>query len=78
MGGRQATMDNPVVILVTVAALLAVVVWFDSRLLVDLAGTPDRELRYFNRNTWAMIIVLSFPIGPMLYLRYAKTPDRYR
>jgi undecaprenyl pyrophosphate phosphatase UppP len=71
-------MDNAVVILVTVAALLAVVVWFDSRLLADLAGTPDHELRYFNRNTWALIIVLSFPVGPMLYLRYAKSPGRYR
>jgi hypothetical protein len=64
------------VILVTVAALLAVVVWFDTRLLADLARTGDRELRYFNRTTWALIIVLSFPIGPMLYLTYAKGPHR--
>jgi hypothetical protein len=35
------------------------------------------ELRYFNRNTWALVIVLSFPIGPALYLRYAKGPRRY-
>ena len=48
------------------------------RCLADLAQTSDLDLRYFNRNTWALIIVLSFPIGPMLYLLYAKNPRRYR
>ena len=61
----------------TVVAILSVVVWFDRRCLADLAQTSDRDLRYFNRNTWALIIVLSFPIGPVLYLRYAKGPGRY-
>jgi hypothetical protein len=70
-------MDNAMVVLGTVAAIVAVVVWFDSRLLADLAETPDQDLRYFNRNSWALIIVLSFPVGPMLYLRYAKGPRRY-
>ncbi|MFR9774784.1 hypothetical protein ACL02O_01850 [Micromonospora sp. MS34] len=63
--------------LVTVAAIMAVVVWFDRRCLAGLAQTSDRNLRHFDRNTWALIIVLSFPIGPMLYLRYAKGPGRY-
>jgi hypothetical protein len=76
-GGRVAVMDDSAVVLVTAAALLAVVVWFDSRLLGDLASTPDRQLRYFNRNAWALIIVVSFPVGPFLYLRYAKGPRRY-
>jgi hypothetical protein len=53
------------------------VVWFDGRCLADLAQTSDRELRCFDRNLWALIIVLSFPIGPMLYLLYAKGPHRY-
>ncbi len=70
-------MDNVMVILVTVVALMAVVVWFDMRCLADLARTSDLELRYFNRNTWALIIVLSFPVGPTLYLLYAKGPRRY-
>jgi hypothetical protein len=52
-------------------------VWFDRRCLADLAQTSDRELHYFDRNVWALIIVLSFPIGPMLYLLYAKGPRRY-
>jgi hypothetical protein len=68
--------DNAVVILATVAVLMAVVVWFDARCLADLSRTRDRDLRYFNRNTWALVIVLSFPVGPMLYLLYAKGPRR--
>ncbi|MFG2039967.1 hypothetical protein [Dactylosporangium sp. NPDC048998] len=62
------------VVLITVVALAGVVVWFDRRCLADLARTGDRELRYFDRNTWALIIVLSFPIGPALYMLYAKGP----
>lgn len=68
---------NLTVALVTLAAVLVAVVWFDRRLLADLAQTPDRALRLFDRNTWALIIVLSFPIGPMLYLGYAKGPGRF-
>jgi hypothetical protein len=63
--------------LITVVVLLSVVVWFDRRCLADLAQTSDRDLRYFNRNTWALLIVLSFPVGPVLYLMYAKGPRRY-
>jgi hypothetical protein len=70
-------MNSATVVLVTVVALMGVVVWFDRRCLADLARTSDRDLRYFNRNTWALVIVLSFPVGPMLYLRYAKGPRRY-
>jgi len=68
--------NQGLVILATVAVLLALVAWFDVRCLADLSRTGDRELRYFDRNTWALIIVLSFPIGPMLYLLYAKGPRR--
>jgi hypothetical protein len=70
-------MNNVTVVLVTVVAIMAVVVWLDRRCLADLAHTSDGDLRYFNRNTWALIIVLSFPIGPMLYLLYAKDPRWY-
>ena len=64
------------VALITAVAILSVVVWFDRRCLADLAQTRDRELRLFDRRTWALIIVLSFPIGPFLYLAYAKGPRR--
>ena len=67
---------NVVVVLVTAVVLLGFVVWFDSRCLADLRATSDRELRLFDRNTWALIIVISFPIGPMMYLMYAKGPGR--
>jgi hypothetical protein len=70
-------MSNVTVVLITAVAILSLVVWFDRRCLVDLARTSDLELRYFDRNVWALIIVLSFPIGPMLYLLYAKGPRRY-
>jgi hypothetical protein len=70
-------MNNLTVALITVVVIMSVVVWFDRRCLADLARTSDRELRYFNRRTWALIIVLSFPIGPMLYLLCAKGPGRY-
>jgi hypothetical protein len=73
----EAVMNGSVTVaVVTVVAILSVVVWFDRRMLADLAKTSDRDLRYFNRNTWALIIIVSFPIGPMLYLLYAKGPRR--
>jgi hypothetical protein len=67
-------MSDSTVVLITVAVILTVVVWFDRRCLADLAQTSDRELRYFDQSVWALIIVLSFPVGPMLYLLYAKGP----
>jgi hypothetical protein len=73
---EQSLCDRTVVLIVAVV-VLGLVAWFDSRCLADLAQTSDRELHYFNRNAWALIIVLSFPIGPMLYLFYAKVPRRY-
>jgi hypothetical protein len=75
--GVEATMNSLAVTSIIVVAIMTVVVWFDRRCLADLVQTSDGELRYFNRNTWALIIVLSFPIGPMLHLLYAKGPRRY-
>lgn len=63
---------NVLVVLVTAVALLGLVAWFDARCLADLRETSDRQLRYFDRNVWAFIIVISFPIGPLMYLMYAK------
>jgi hypothetical protein len=70
-------MNTAVTAIATVAILAIGMIWVDSRLLADLAATPDHRLHRFDRRTWALIIVLSFPIGPMLYLRYAKGPNRY-
>src|SRR5262249_36536464 len=60
-GGGELAVSDPVLVAATVAALAAVVVWFDVRLLSDLASTPEPALRYFNRTTWALIIVVTFP-----------------
>ena len=68
--------NGTLIAVITLLVVLAVVAWFDSRCLADLASTPDRDLRRFNRTTWALIIVLSFPIGPVLYLMDAKGPRR--
>jgi hypothetical protein len=70
-------MNTMTIAVITAVAILSVVVWFDRRMLGDLAHTSDHELRYFNRNTWALIIVISFPIGPLLYLMYGKDGGRY-
>ncbi len=70
-------MNTATIALILVVAIVIPIVWFDRRCLADLAQTNDRDLRYFNRNTWALIILFSFPIGPMLYLLYGKGPRRY-
>jgi hypothetical protein len=64
------------VAVVTLLVIMGVVVWIDARCLADLRRTTDRELRHFDRATWALIIVVTFPIGPALYLTYGKGPGR--
>jgi hypothetical protein len=54
------------------AALLAVIIRVDVRLLRDLAQTPDAELLLLTRKGWAVAIVFTFPIGPLLYLTRGK------
>lgn len=76
-GGGQVTTGDFSLALVTAVVVLGLVAWFDARCLADLRSTGDRELRLFDRRTWTLIIVLSFPFGPMLYLFYAKGPRRF-
>jgi hypothetical protein len=54
------------------AGLVAAIVRIDIRLLRDLAETPDEQLAYLTRTGWTGIILLAFPIGPILYLRFGK------
>lgn len=61
---------------ITLLVLAVVVVWIDSRLLSDLAQTPDEQLQYMTRTGWAAAIVFTFPIGPICYLRFGKGPRR--
>lgn len=67
-------MENVRILLAAAVVVMALVVWFDARCLDDLAHSSDAELRLFARNTWALLIILSFPFGPLLYLMYAKGP----
>ena len=70
------SVPNAWVAVATVATIMAAVAWIDARCLADLGNTADQELRYFDRATWTLIIVLSFPIGPALYVACAKGPGR--
>ncbi len=67
-------MTESVTVLSLVAVLAAVIVWVDSRLLRDLAATTDRQLQHLDRRVWGLTIVLAFPVGPKLYLRFGKGP----
>lgn len=69
MAERRGVMDQRVAV-VTVVALVAVMVWFDWRCLQDIARA--RGVRYLPREAWALLCVLSFPVGAVLYYRYGK------
>lgn len=60
--------------LLTVAALLVVVVWFDLYCLRDL-NQADR-VYVLPRQSWALLCVFVFPVGGMLYLTYGRGPRR--
>lgn len=55
------------VILVVISAII-----FDRFCLQDLAQTPDAELMYFPRETWALVICISTPLGGMAYLTFGR------
>ncbi|MEV4510089.1 hypothetical protein AB0K00_14130 [Dactylosporangium sp. NPDC049525] len=62
--------------LTAMVMIVAAVAWIDARCLANLGSTPDRQLRHFDRSTWKLIIIVSFPIGPALYVAFAKGPGR--
>jgi hypothetical protein len=66
---------NPVVLAVLIAVIV-VVAWTVARFavfcLTDLARTEDWQLRYFTRKGWVIFILLSIPLGGILYLVYGK------
>jgi hypothetical protein len=71
---RSSTVDTNLATasLAAILALVAVAVWFDARCLTDLSQSRDAELRYLTRAGWAVAILISFPLGGLLYLRYGK------
>jgi hypothetical protein len=70
------SVTNTWIALATLAMMTSAIAWTDARCLADLGNTADRELRYFDRSTWKLIILLSFPLGPALYVACAKDPGR--
>jgi len=57
---------------ILVIALLVAMMWIDMALLRDLAATPDHELSVLTRAGWVVAIIFTFPIGPILYVRFGK------
>jgi Phospholipase_D-nuclease N-terminal len=51
-------------------ALILVLAAFEGYCLVDCARA--REVRYFNQWTWALIMLITMPLGGILYLVYGK------
>ena len=56
--------------LATILVLVAVMVWFDWYCLADIAKA--RYVRHLTRQAWALLVVITFPIGGVLYLTYGK------
>jgi hypothetical protein len=56
--------------LATIALLLVVMIWFDLFCLRDIAQA--RSVRYLTPQAWGLLVIISFPIGGILYLRYGK------
>jgi hypothetical protein len=65
------------VTVVLIVAVFGLVLWCAGSCLADLARTPDEQLRMFPRMAWALLIVLTVPLGGVLYLMYGKGPRRY-
>lgn len=65
------TLQQAAAVVVVIAAVAAVA-RFEFFCLDDLAKTSDYELRYLPRPGWIAVIVLSIPLGGILYLYYGK------
>jgi hypothetical protein len=55
---------------VTAVALILVMATFEGYCLVDCARAD--QVRYFSQWTWAIIMLMTMPLGGMLYLMYGK------
>jgi hypothetical protein len=63
-------MGSQVAQLIPILLLVAVAVWFEARCLIDLAHA-DR-VRNLSREAWALLMVITIPLGGILYLMYGK------
>lgn len=69
-------MSTPTLVHLLIALLVGIcvvaVVRFETACLTDLARIPDTELRWLTRPAWMALIVLSIPIGGMIYMLYGR------
>ena len=70
---RETLVAVAVVIIVTVVVVQAV--RFVRFCLADLANSTD--VRMLTRHGWALLIVLTIPLGGALYLLYGRGPRRF-
>ena len=56
--------------LATIALLLVAMIWFDLYCLRDISQA--RYVRYLTPQAWGLLVIITFPIGGILYLRYGK------
>ena len=54
----------------TAVVLVAVLATFEGYCLVDCARAE--QVRYFSQWIWAIIMLITMPLGGMLYLMYGK------
>jgi hypothetical protein len=64
-------------VVIGVLLIFALALWFAGTCLRDLATTPDSQLRIFPKMTWALLIIITIPLGGLFYLRYGKGPTRF-
>jgi hypothetical protein len=56
--------------LAIIALLLVVMIWFDLYCLRDIAHA--RYVRYLTPQAWGLLVIITFPIGGILYLTYGR------
>lgn len=68
----ELTVPEVQVALVAWAVVIVVVVRFELFCLRDLAETRDEQLRFLTRRGWFAVIILSIPLGGLVYLSAGK------
>ena len=67
-----AALITAIIIAALAVAVALMAVRFVQFCLADLARTS--HLRYLTRDGWTVLIIVTVPLGGMLYLTYGKAP----
>ena len=57
--------------------IFILVLWFAGSCLQDLARTPDYQLRILPKMACALLIIVTIPLGGVLYMLYGKGTNRH-